>query len=81
MAFAMFVGFMSISIGFINLFPIPMLDGGHLVFYTIEALRGKPLGQQAQEWGYRIGLTFVAGLMMVGIFNDSGRFINHFFGT
>lgn len=81
MAFAMFLGFLSISIGFINLFPVPMLDGGHLVFYTIEALRGKPLGQQAQEWGYRIGLTFVAALMLVGIFNDSGRFINHFFGT
>ncbi len=81
MAFALFLGFMSISIGLINLFPVPMLDGGHLVFYAIEALRGKPLGQQAQEWGYRIGLTFVALLMMVGLFNDSGRLINHFFGT
>jgi regulator of sigma E protease len=81
MAFAMFLGFMSISIGLINLFPIPMLDGGHLVFYVIEAVRGKPLGQQAQEWGFRIGLSFVALLMMVGLFNDSGRFINHFFGT
>jgi regulator of sigma E protease len=81
MAFALFLGFLSVSIGLINLFPVPMLDGGHLVFYSIEALRGKPLGQAAQEWGYRIGLSFVALLMMVGIFNDSGRFINHFFGT
>jgi regulator of sigma E protease len=81
MAFAMFLGFLSVSIGLINLFPVPMLDGGHLVFYAIEAVRGKPLGQTAQEWGYRIGLSFVAMLMLVGIFNDSGRVINHFFGT
>jgi regulator of sigma E protease len=81
MAFAMFLGFLSISIGLINLFPVPMLDGGHLVFYAIEAVRGKPLGQTAQEWGYRIGLSFVALLMMVGMFNDSGRLLNTIFGT
>jgi regulator of sigma E protease len=81
LAFALFLGLLSVSIGIINLFPVPMLDGGHLVFYAIEAVRGKPLGPNAQEWGYRIGLSFVAMLMLVGLFNDSGRFINHFFGT
>jgi regulator of sigma E protease len=79
--FALFLGLLSVSIGLINLFPVPMLDGGHLFFYAIEAVRGKPLGPNAQEWGYRIGLSFVAMLMLVGLFNDSGRFINHFFGT
>lgn len=81
LTFALFLGLLSVSIGLINLFPVPMLDGGHLVFYAIEAVRGKPLGPGAQEWGYRIGLSFVAMLMLVGLFNDSGRFINHFFGT
>jgi regulator of sigma E protease len=80
-SFALFLGLLSVSIGLINLFPVPMLDGGHLVFYAIEALRGKPLGPNAQEWGYRIGLSLVAMLMLVGIFNDSGRIINHLFGT
>jgi regulator of sigma E protease len=81
LSFALFLGLLSVSIGIINLFPVPMLDGGHLVFYAIEAVRGKPLGPGAQEWGYRIGLSFVAMLMLVGLLNDSGRFINHFFGT
>lgn len=81
LAFALFLGLLSVSIGLINLFPVPMLDGGHLAFYAIEAVRGKPLGPDAQEWGFRIGLSFVAVLMLVGLFNDSGRFINHFFGT
>jgi regulator of sigma E protease len=79
--FVLILGLLSVSIGLINLFPVPMLDGGHLIFYAIEAVRGKPLGPTAQEWGYRIGLSFVAVLMVVGLFNDSDRFINHFFGT
>lgn len=79
--FALFLGLLSVSIGLINLFPVPMLDGGHLVFYAVEAMRGKPLGPNAQEWGYRIGLSLVAMLMLVGLFNDSGRIINHLFGT
>jgi regulator of sigma E protease len=81
MTFVAFIGFMSVSIGIVNLFPIPMLDGGHLVFYAIEALRGKPLGPVAQEWGYRIGFTCVVMLMLLGMFNDAGRVINVVFGT
>jgi len=67
------IGILSVSIGLINLFPIPMLDGGHLVYYGIEALRGKPLGPNAQEWGFRIGFSLVIMLMVVGTWNDMVR--------
>jgi regulator of sigma E protease len=60
----------SISIGLINLFPIPMLDGGHLLFYLIEALRGRPLSEKAQEVGFRIGFAIVVMLMIFATFND-----------
>jgi regulator of sigma E protease len=75
-SFMAFLAFISVSIGLINLFPIPMLDGGHLMFYAIEALRGKPLGPTAQEWGMRIGLSFVALLLFVGNFNDIVRLMS-----
>jgi regulator of sigma E protease len=81
MSFVYFVAFLSISIGLVNLFPIPMLDGGHLVFYAVEAVRGKPLGPVAQEWGFRIGFSCVVMLMLMGLFNDFGRVINVVFGT
>jgi regulator of sigma E protease len=61
---------LSVSIGFINLFPIPMLDGGHLMFYAIEAVRGRPLSDQAQEIGFRIGLALVLMLMLFVTWND-----------
>ena len=61
---------LSVSIGLINLFPIPMLDGGHLFYYAIEAIRGKPLSESAQEFGFRIGLALVLALMLVATFND-----------
>ncbi|MFP3920233.1 MAG: RIP metalloprotease RseP [Dichotomicrobium sp.] len=60
----------SISIGLINLFPIPVLDGGHLVFYGIEAIRGRPLNEKAQEIGFRIGLALVLMLMIFVTWND-----------
>jgi regulator of sigma E protease len=60
----------SVSIGLINLFPIPMLDGGHLLFYGIEALRGRPLSEGIQEIGFRIGLAFVLMLMIFATWND-----------
>ena len=65
---------LSISIGLINLFPIPMLDGGHLLYYLIEAIRGKPLGQKAQEMGFKLGFAIVITLMLVATFNDLSRF-------
>ncbi len=76
LSFVSFVALLSVSIGLINLFPVPMLDGGHLVYYGLEAIRGKPLGAGAQEWGYRIGFSFVVMLMLVGIWNDIVRTIN-----
>lgn len=68
--FISLVALLSINLGLINLFPIPMLDGGHLLFYGIEAVRGKPLGEKAQEIGLRIGLVFVLGLMLFVTIND-----------
>lgn len=64
---------LSISLGLINLFPIPMLDGGHLVFYAIEAVRGRPLGPQAQEYGFRFGLVLVLSLMVFATWQDLVR--------
>ncbi|MBT3700866.1 MAG: RIP metalloprotease RseP, partial [Alphaproteobacteria bacterium] len=60
----------SISLGLINLFPIPILDGGHLAFYIFEAVRGKPLGEKAQEIGFRAGLVLVMSLMLYALWND-----------
>jgi regulator of sigma E protease len=62
--------FLSASIGLLNLFPIPLLDGGHLLFYAIEALRGRPLSERAQEVGFRIGLAIVVMLMIFAAYND-----------
>jgi regulator of sigma E protease len=61
---------LSVSIGLLNLFPIPLLDGGHLLFYGIEAARGRPLSERAQEMGFRIGLAIVVMLMIFATFND-----------
>ena len=65
-----FMAVLSINLGLINLFPVPVLDGGHLLFYAAEALRGKPLGQRAQEYGFRIGLALVFTLMVFATWND-----------
>ena len=65
---------LSVSIGLINLFPIPMLDGGHLLYYAFEAIRGRPLGERAQELGFRLGLAFVLCLMLFATFNDLVRY-------
>jgi regulator of sigma E protease len=61
---------LSVSIGLLNLFPIPLLDGGHLLFYLFEAIRGRPLSDTAQEVGFRIGLAIVVMLMIFAISND-----------
>jgi regulator of sigma E protease len=61
---------LSVSIGLLNLFPVPLLDGGHLLFYGIEAARGRPLSERAQEIGFRIGLALVLMLMIFATFND-----------
>jgi regulator of sigma E protease len=61
---------LSISIGLINLFPIPMLDGGHLLFYAVEAVRGRPLSDRAQDIGFRIGFAAMVMLMIFATWND-----------
>jgi regulator of sigma E protease len=65
-----FIALISVSIGLLNLFPIPLLDGGHLLFYSIEAMRGRPLSTRAQEFGFRLGLALVAMLMLYATYND-----------
>jgi len=65
-----FMAMLSINLGLINLFPIPVLDGGHLLFYGVEALRGRPLGERAQEWASMAGLSLVIALMLFVTWND-----------
>ncbi len=67
---------LSVSLGLINLFPIPILDGGHLLFYAIEAIRGKPLGERQQEIGFRIGLALMILLLGFATFNDVIRLLS-----
>lgn len=61
---------LSVSIGLLNLFPVPLLDGGHLMFYAFEAVRGRPLSERAQEMGFRVGLALVLMLMIFATYND-----------
>jgi regulator of sigma E protease len=65
-----FMAMLSINLGLINLFPIPMLDGGHLMYYAIEAASGKPLAEKVQEYGFRVGLVILVALMIFATFND-----------
>jgi regulator of sigma E protease len=69
------IGLLSVSIGLLNLFPIPLLDGGHLMYYAAEAVRGRPLSDQMQEFGFRIGLALVSMLMVVALWNDRFRML------
>ncbi len=71
-----FVAVLSVSIGLLNLFPVPLLDGGHLLFYALEFVRGRPLSERAQEIGFRIGFALVAALMVFATKNDIFRLWN-----
>lgn len=68
--FVSFAAFISINLAFINLLPIPALDGGHLAFYAVEAIRRRPLGARSQDWAFRTGLAFVLALMVFVTLND-----------
>jgi regulator of sigma E protease len=68
-----FIAFLSVSIGLVNLFPIPLLDGGHLLYYAVEAVLGRPLDERAQDVGFRLGLVLVLGLMLLVTWNDLAR--------
>jgi regulator of sigma E protease len=65
-----FIAILSVNLGLINLFPIPVLDGGHLVFYLVEAIRGRPVPVKAQEYGFRAGLALLAALFVFATWND-----------
>jgi regulator of sigma E protease len=64
------IAMLSVNLGLINLFPVPVLDGGHLLYYAAEAIRGRPLGQRAQEYGFRLGVALVLTLMVFATWND-----------
>lgn len=65
-----FTALLSINLGLINLFPIPMLDGGHLLFYVVEAVKGSPISEQIQEYAFRLGLVILVGIMLFANLND-----------
>ena len=69
-----FIALLSVNLGLINLFPIPILDGGHLVFYAVEAIRGRPLPARAQEYGFRAGLALIACIFLFVTWNDLTSF-------
>ena len=75
-AFVSFVAFISISLGVMNLLPIPMLDGGHLLYYSAEIVRGRPPSERFLEWSQRAGMFLLAGLMVVALFNDFVRMLS-----
>ena len=68
--FILLTALLSINLGFINLLPIPMLDGGHLMFYGIESVIGRPVPEQIQEYAFRAGFVFLIGVMAFANLND-----------
>jgi regulator of sigma E protease len=68
-----FLALLSVSLGVLNLLPIPVLDGGHLLFYTVELLAGRPVPEKIQSLGYQLGLFMVLGIMMLALYNDFSR--------
>ncbi len=75
LALITFAALLSINLGLINLFPIPLLDGGHLAMYAIEAVKGKPLSEKTQEYAFRVGLTFLVFLMVFANLNDIAQIL------
>lgn len=72
--FVFLIALISINLGFINLLPVPVLDGGHLLFYAVEAVRRKPVEPQVMEWAFRGGMVAILALMLLVTFNDLGAF-------
>ncbi len=73
--FAKFIALLSISLGLLNLLPIPVLDGGHLLYFMVEGVRGKPLSERVQEHGARIGIALILALMSLAFYNDIARLL------
>jgi regulator of sigma E protease len=72
-AFLWFLGIVSVSLGVLNLLPVPLLDGGHLMYYLVEFVKGNPVSESAQIIGQQIGLTLLFGLMILVFYNDIMR--------
>lgn len=72
-SFLNFMAYLSISLGVLNLLPIPVLDGGHLLFYLVEWVRGRPLSERIQGYGMQIGIALVVCVMLLAVFNDLAR--------
>ena len=72
--FIQLAALISINLGFINLLPVPMLDGGHLLFYSIEGVRRRPVSPEAQDWAFRGGLALLLALLLFTTFNDLASF-------
>lgn len=75
LAVLMFSALLSINLGLINLFPIPMLDGGHLLFYAVEAVKGAPISEQIQEYAFRFGFAVLIAIMLFANLNDIAQLI------
>ncbi len=74
-SFLMFLGVVSISLGVLNLMPVPLLDGGHIMFYILEGLKGGPVSERVIGWGQRVGVTLLLGLMVLAFYNDLTRIL------
>ena len=72
-AFLLYLAMISVNLGFVNLLPIPMLDGGHLMYYLAELVRGKPVSEKIMELGMRVGIILVLTIMAIALFNDINR--------
>ena len=70
-----FLALLSISLGVLNLLPIPVLDGGHLLYYSIEAVIRRPVPERIQAWGLQLGLLLISGVMVLAIYNDVSRLL------
>ena len=71
-----FLAIVSVSLGVLNLLPIPMLDGGHLLYYLIEVVKGSPVSEQFEAVGLKIGMAFIGALMVLALYNDLMRLMN-----
>ena len=72
-AYVSFLALLSISLGVLNLLPIPVLDGGHLVYFLVELVKGSPVSERVQMLGYQVGLFILVGVMLLAFYNDLAR--------
>jgi regulator of sigma E protease len=76
LAYLSFLAMISISLGVLNLLPIPLLDGGHLMYYSVELITGAPVSEKVAEWGQKLGILVLGCLMVFALFNDLNRLVS-----